>query len=162
MVMYRTPAALASDTHVWASNLTGSKVDASHSYVPTGIFWFSITHSARPSRLYTPQWMNRPNLASRNHSRAASRTAGTESAAGVGALCCAPSAVASATSATSARAAIVSILFRMGRVCVKSRSAARATATSLERPPSAEVVRVIITVVSDVAKRKLSAKSGAS
>src|SRR5262245_40813729 len=74
--MYFAPAAFAVATHSFASNLIGLNDDASHSYVGTFMPRFSITHSPCPSCEYTPQWMNIPRCASRNHSRAARRAGG--------------------------------------------------------------------------------------
>src|SRR6188768_921129 len=53
-----------------------------------------MTHSPWPSWLYTPQWTNIPSFASRNHSRAASRSAGTS---------CVPSVPAMSTARTVGR-----------------------------------------------------------
>src|SRR5690242_18098553 len=70
MVMYLIPAALARDTHSAASNSVGLNRAASGSYSAMVIFLLFMTHSPSPSTLYTPQWMNRPNLEFWNHSRA--------------------------------------------------------------------------------------------
>src|SRR5215218_5874511 len=81
--MYFMPASFASFTHASASNFTGLNWVASCSYSFTGICARFMIHSPSPRTrfpfhspagiAYSPQWMNRPNFASRNHASRASR-----------------------------------------------------------------------------------------
>ena len=89
--MYFMPASCASLTHSSASNFTGLNCFASASYSRTGILARFMIHSPMPGTgfpfhspagiAYRPQWMNRPNFASRNQ---ASRASFAGSAAGAG------------------------------------------------------------------------------
>src|SRR4051794_28730201 len=95
ITMYFIPASCAICTHSSALNFTGLNCLASCSYSETGILARFIIHSPRPAifspfhspagTAYRPQWMKRPNLASRNHFILASCEGGAGS--GFGRFC---------------------------------------------------------------------------
>src|ERR1700761_1862703 len=68
--MYFIPAYFASATISAALNCVGLNCGANFSYSTTGTCFCSMYHSPADGTLYTPQWMNMPNLAFSNHSRA--------------------------------------------------------------------------------------------
>src|SRR5436189_190920 len=65
--MYFCPACFASRAQSRAAFGFGLKCFASSSYCGIGMPSTSIAHSCRPMTLYSPQWMNIPNLASCHH-----------------------------------------------------------------------------------------------
>src|SRR6266496_3280054 len=91
ITIYFIPASCAICTHSSALNFTGLNCFASCSYSFTGILARFMIHSPMPAMgfpfhspagiAYRPQWMKRPNLASRNHFIFASWEVGADCAA---------------------------------------------------------------------------------
>src|SRR5215470_8008820 len=85
--MYFCPACFARRAQSRAAFGLGLKCFASISYCGMGMPSTSIAHSWRPMTLYSPQWMNMPNLASCHHlMRRSCSGGGPDCAAGLLAL----------------------------------------------------------------------------
>ncbi len=97
ITMYFMPASCAICTQASGSNFTGFHCFASCSYSATGIRARFMIHSPMPGTYrpfhspagmaYRPQWMKRPNLASRNQASRACFAAGESASGACGAPC---------------------------------------------------------------------------